>query len=272
MGQYYLVANADNFEYLDAHEFDDGLKLLELSSSGSGTMAALCASLVLDETRRGPWAGNRVVVTGDYADEGRFVPPAHSTKNLYTFLRQDDDDEAAAAGGAPDEVNASSETALALALQGSPVPVAVSGLARGWAHQLGLGLEVRSRDVANVATQPLAAYADDARVYDQPEDLVEAFQLAVGTPKSSVDDIMCELRMTKQPSSLSWHTVTASAIKVSAQTGKATEWTIELADRHGTSKPVKRQLTFPATGRDVKAWLQIVFKTPEQQARARFRL
>ena len=89
MGQYYTVVNLDKQQYLHPHAFGDGLKLLEFGCSGCGTMTAL-AVLLADGNGRGggdlqtdneeyqeiigSWAGDRIVVTGDYADEGKFVP------------------------------------------------------------------------------------------------------------------------------------------------------------------------------------------------------
>ena len=52
MGQYYLIVNLDKRQYLHAHKFGDGLKLLEFGSSGSGTMCAL-AILLADGNGRG---------------------------------------------------------------------------------------------------------------------------------------------------------------------------------------------------------------------------
>lgn len=85
MGQYYLVVNTDKGEYLHAHRFDDGLKLMEFGASGSGTMMGLAILLAdgngrgggdlhSDDALIGSWAGDHIVITGDYADEGKFIP------------------------------------------------------------------------------------------------------------------------------------------------------------------------------------------------------
>lgn len=83
MGQYYLVVNLDKKQYLHPHRFGDGLKLREFGQSGFGTMYAL-ASLLADGNGRGggdipsedpligSWAGDRIVIAGDYADPGKF--------------------------------------------------------------------------------------------------------------------------------------------------------------------------------------------------------
>lgn len=85
MGQYYVVANLDKRQYLNPHRFNDGAKLLEFGTNGDGTMCGL-AILLADGNGRGggdlhsdnpiigSWAGDRIVIAGDYADPGKFVP------------------------------------------------------------------------------------------------------------------------------------------------------------------------------------------------------
>jgi hypothetical protein len=76
MGQYHYVINQDKREFLHPHKFNDGLKLLEFSSGGLTTMAL--ASLLATSNGRGggdlhadhpligSWAGDRIVIVGDY--------------------------------------------------------------------------------------------------------------------------------------------------------------------------------------------------------------
>jgi len=85
MSQYYAVVNLDKSEYFFPHDFGDGAKLMEFGDSRSGTMLAL-AILLADGNGRGggdlcsqrsivgSWAGDRIVIAGDYADQGKFVP------------------------------------------------------------------------------------------------------------------------------------------------------------------------------------------------------
>ena len=84
MGQYYVPVNLDKRQYLSPHKFGDGMKLLELGCSMNGTMTGL-AILLADGNNRGggdlrsddpiigSWAGDRIVLAGDYADEGKFL-------------------------------------------------------------------------------------------------------------------------------------------------------------------------------------------------------
>jgi len=91
MGQYYIVVNVDRKEYLDPLKFNDGLKLLEITGGRSFTLSALallladgngrgggdfpCSSSSVPDVNEwiGRWAGNRIVVAGDYADDCKFL-------------------------------------------------------------------------------------------------------------------------------------------------------------------------------------------------------
>lgn len=82
MGQYWKPVNLDKKEYLHAHKFDEGLKLLEQAYSSGGVTTALCLLLArgLNDGPRGGgdprsggsmlgrWAGDRIVFVGDYCD------------------------------------------------------------------------------------------------------------------------------------------------------------------------------------------------------------
>jgi len=98
MGQYYLVVNLDKGEYLYPHKFGDGLKLLEFGASGCGTMTGL-AVLLADGNGRGggdlhsdnpiigSWAGDRIVIAGDYADKWTLGAPPD--KNVYDWATEE---------------------------------------------------------------------------------------------------------------------------------------------------------------------------------------
>lgn len=94
MGQYHYIINLTKKEYLHPHYFDDGLKLLEFGASGNGTMLALAVLLSNSLNRGGGdlysdatdwygrWAGDRIVIAGDYAEPGD--PAEHKRgSNLY---------------------------------------------------------------------------------------------------------------------------------------------------------------------------------------------
>jgi hypothetical protein len=108
VGQYYKVINLDKKQYLHPHRFGDGLKLMEFGMSSCGTMAAL-AILLSDGNGRGrgdirsqsplvgSWAGDRVVISGDYSDKawkdaaeaGRDATNGVDKPNLYGRLTED---------------------------------------------------------------------------------------------------------------------------------------------------------------------------------------
>lgn len=97
MGQYYIVVNLDKKQYLHPHKFGDGLKLREFGQSGFGTMYALAALLAdgngrgggdipSDDPLIGSWAGDRIVITGDYADPGKYG--LRADRGLYEEAQQ----------------------------------------------------------------------------------------------------------------------------------------------------------------------------------------
>ena len=59
MGQYYFIINVDKKQYLHAHKYDNGLKLMEWSWVGN-RLANKMAHLM-----KKPWKGDRVYVVGD---------------------------------------------------------------------------------------------------------------------------------------------------------------------------------------------------------------
>lgn len=88
MGQYYYIVNLDKKEFLHPHKFDDGLKLMEFGQSASGTLLGLTILLAdgnnrgggdirSDDPLIGSWAGDRIVIAGDYADGGKFIESAN---------------------------------------------------------------------------------------------------------------------------------------------------------------------------------------------------
>jgi hypothetical protein len=101
MGQYYKIVNIKKKQYITPHTFGDGAKLMEFSMSASGVMAGL-AILLADGNGRGggdlhstngivgSWAGDNIVVAGDYADEGKFVK--ETSRNLYNVASNEGED------------------------------------------------------------------------------------------------------------------------------------------------------------------------------------
>lgn len=80
MGQYHKVYNLDKKEFIHPHRIDNGLKLYEQVGDISTTSTALFALLANSNARGGGdfpehdligrWAGDRVLIQGDYAEPG----------------------------------------------------------------------------------------------------------------------------------------------------------------------------------------------------------
>ena len=84
MGQYHKVVNLDKRQYLNPHTLGDGLKLMEQVGSSYGTGSALLLLLAASNGRGGgdynvesehlgligSWAGDRIVVVGNYCEDG----------------------------------------------------------------------------------------------------------------------------------------------------------------------------------------------------------
>jgi len=96
MGQYFKVVNTTKGQTLNPYSFGSGAKLMEFKSDGMSIMQGLGILLAEGNNRGGgdlrsdnpiigSWAGDNIVITGDYADEGKFVPKKNSKDNLYTY-------------------------------------------------------------------------------------------------------------------------------------------------------------------------------------------
>jgi len=97
MGQYHVVYNADKKEYLHAHRMDMGLKLLE-QIGFEKSMADALFLLVANSNGRGGgdatphpligrWAGDRIVVQGDYAEptDNGFLSDIKDSSGEYAY-------------------------------------------------------------------------------------------------------------------------------------------------------------------------------------------
>ena len=100
MGQYHLTVNLDKKEFIDPHRLGDGLKLWEQMNSQGGTMAALYLLLAC-ACKGGPrgggdpdyhpligsWAGNRIAVVGDYAEDTDLPNSKDKASEIYGLCR-----------------------------------------------------------------------------------------------------------------------------------------------------------------------------------------
>jgi hypothetical protein len=103
MGQYYKIVNVKKREYLNPHMFGEGLKLMEFGMSAGGSMTALAVllsngcgrgggDLHSDNPIVGSWAGDPIVVAGDYGDEGKFLPADKQDTTLYSVAEEEGTD------------------------------------------------------------------------------------------------------------------------------------------------------------------------------------
>lgn len=87
MGQYHIVYNKTKKEFIHGHRIDNGLKLMEQVGWPKSTSSAVWLLLANSNGRGGGdarggsemvgrWAGDALVVQGDYAEEGdpSFIP------------------------------------------------------------------------------------------------------------------------------------------------------------------------------------------------------
>lgn len=91
MGQYHKLVNLDKKEYVHGHRIDNGLKLMEQCGFEKCTATALWLLLACSNGRGGGdakahpmvgrWAGDRIIVVGDYAEEDDV--PGLNAKNIY---------------------------------------------------------------------------------------------------------------------------------------------------------------------------------------------
>ena len=96
MGQYHIVINEDKKEYIEAHRFGEGIKLMEFTTGGCGTLTGL-ALLLADKTANGKgngdfgydgedilgrWHGDRIKIVGDYGDDGLYKEAFNSWTDI----------------------------------------------------------------------------------------------------------------------------------------------------------------------------------------------
>ncbi len=101
MGQYYKIVNIKKKQYISPLTFGDGSKLMEFSMSANGVLAGL-AILLADGNGKGggdlnsnnpivgSWAGDNIVIAGDYADSGKWVK--ENDTNLYSVASEQGED------------------------------------------------------------------------------------------------------------------------------------------------------------------------------------
>jgi len=84
MGQYYRIVNVTKREVIVPSTFNDGLKIMEFGTSGDGTMFAMAMLMndgygdgcgeEIESELIGSWAGDKVIVAGDYGTPYKYIP------------------------------------------------------------------------------------------------------------------------------------------------------------------------------------------------------
>ena len=100
MGQYFKIVNLDKREYLDPHKLGMGLKLYEICANrGSGVLPFLLrksdetggGDIHKDYRYAGRWAGDRIVVIGDY-DSSKLYDQLDSYTDISNEVRREFED------------------------------------------------------------------------------------------------------------------------------------------------------------------------------------
>lgn len=106
MGQYHKLINLDKNEAVVPHAVGDGLKLREWSKGGMLTVLQLLLSCAIKGGPRGggdwdtehplvgSWAGDRIAIVGDYADEGDLAPEHHA-ESIYDRVGGSEEEDVA---------------------------------------------------------------------------------------------------------------------------------------------------------------------------------
>jgi hypothetical protein len=100
MGQYHKVYNIDKKVMINAHGINNGLKLVEQIGHDHSTSTALFLLLansngrgggdVEDHYLIGSWAGDRIVIQGDYAEESDqgYIKDVEDYRDISAFVNE----------------------------------------------------------------------------------------------------------------------------------------------------------------------------------------
>lgn len=101
MGQYFLIVNQDKQEYLHPHKLGMGLKLYEICMNpGVGVLPFLLrksseeggGDIDKDYEWAGHWAGDRIVVVGDYDETKLYDKAKAEYKDISVEVRREFED------------------------------------------------------------------------------------------------------------------------------------------------------------------------------------
>lgn len=251
MGQYYKVFNLSSHEKVTPHNMGDGTKLMEFGSSSAGTLSAMAMLMAAGANERGPWAGARLVVGGDYADEGRFVPTEFAKTNLYTY------DYGYPPGG---------EEALPPGTQVGDRFKDVCTEARARAASHLPPTHPFNQGTSNLGT----ALFDKSAVVESADALFDLFDVAVCEPfHETFESMKRQLWCAEIPSALSWSsTARRATVVLTKDKDDIASMTVVHQERGDDKSPLEtiKKISFPATMARVRSFMGITVKTlPEKR-------
>lgn len=267
MGQYHKVANLDKQQYLNPHQFGDGLKLMEFGCSSQGTLSALASMLIVDRQQVSPWAGDRLTITGDYGDEGRFVPKEFEDVNLYVLLNYEEYTEEEE-GDTPALTDGTSEAADKPAKRVAPVWTALKTECEEQLKGLGFPMTF-----GRFGTSGLSIVEGD-KTFEQFEDVLEGFGLGVREAlMESFRDCLTLIRCSKYSNPLSWCDIATIDVKQDLATGDITQIRVgfvsrqDAVDKNYLPSHFARTLAFPATTQSVLDFFMVKEPVPQLPAK-----
>ena len=101
MGQYFLIVNLDKKEYIHPHELGSGLKLWEICANNICRVLPFLlrksnetggGDIHKDYKNAGRWAGDRIVVIGDYDKSGLYDKAKEEFKEISNEIRDEFND------------------------------------------------------------------------------------------------------------------------------------------------------------------------------------
>jgi len=101
MGQYFLILNLDKKEYLHPHKLGSGLKLWEICANNVCRVLPFLlrksnetggGDIREDYPTAGRWAGDRIVVVGDYDESGLYDLAKRFWKDISEEVKEDFND------------------------------------------------------------------------------------------------------------------------------------------------------------------------------------
>ena len=101
MGQYFLIVNLDKKEFIHPHKLGSGLKLWEICASNACRVLPFLlrksnetggGDIQKEYKNAGRWAGDRIVVVGDYDESGLYDKALKEFKDISHKIKDEFND------------------------------------------------------------------------------------------------------------------------------------------------------------------------------------